>query len=234
VKGYATIYPDSVDGWWNGGGGQNGYLCIGGTACEKNINDVLFMRLLLQDLATIWPYDASRVYVTGISNGAVMTHRLACEAADVFSAFAPVAHGNQYAAAGGSCPAGPRPMLYIHGSADPAILAPYEGSEWLCRNGMCGRVVSAAETIADWLQRNGCGPRSAMWLPNWAADGTLTRADRYTCSDAVVFEHRFISGGGHTWPDGWQYLGEWLVGRTERDWNGNEAIWDFLKSYRLP
>jgi polyhydroxybutyrate depolymerase len=231
VKGFATIYPDSSEGWWNAGGGQNGYLCIGGTACIQGIDDVAFLRALVKDLATAWPYDASRIYVTGISNGAAMTHRLACEAADVFAAFAPVAHGNQHVAAGGACtPGRPVPILYTHGSADPASLAPYDGSERICRNGICGRVGSAGETIAFWQQQNGCGPRSSRWLANTAVDGTLTRADRYVCGPAVL-EHRYISGGGHTWPDGWQYLGEWLVGRTERDWNGNEDIWRFFSEY---
>lgn len=38
-----------------------------------------------------------------------------------------------------------------------------------------------------------------------------------------------IDGGGHTWPDGRQYLPVRRIGRTTRDINGCDAIWEFFR-----
>jgi polyhydroxybutyrate depolymerase len=40
-----------------------------------------------------------------------------------------------------------------------------------------------------------------------------------------------VEGGGHTWPGGWQYLPEKIVGKTSRDTDANEVIWDFFKNH---
>ena len=37
-----------------------------------------------------------------------------------------------------------------------------------------------------------------------------------------------VEGGGHTWPGGWQYLPEWMVGKTSQDVDANAIIWQFF------
>ena len=44
-------------------------------------------------------------------------------------------------------------------------------------------------------------------------------------------ETRVVDGGGHTWPGGHQYLPEWIIGKTSRDIDANEVIWDFFKKH---
>ena len=41
-----------------------------------------------------------------------------------------------------------------------------------------------------------------------------------------------LHGGGHTWPGGYQYLPEFLIGKTNRDLDASETIWNFFKGYR--
>jgi len=41
-----------------------------------------------------------------------------------------------------------------------------------------------------------------------------------------------IEGGGHTWPGGLQYLPVRLVGRTTRDINGCDEIWEFFRNLK--
>src|SRR5262245_32659059 len=72
-----------------------------GTRAEVQA-DVAFIRDLIQQLQARYSIDAQRIYVTGISNGAEMSYRLACDLGDTIAAFAPVAGGYL---AFGDCPA---------------------------------------------------------------------------------------------------------------------------------
>jgi polyhydroxybutyrate depolymerase len=38
-------------------------------------------------------------------------------------------------------------------------------------------------------------------------------------------------GGGHTWSGGYLYLGDWIIGKTSRDINACEEIWEFFKNH---
>jgi polyhydroxybutyrate depolymerase len=40
-----------------------------------------------------------------------------------------------------------------------------------------------------------------------------------------------ILGGGHTWPGGFQYLGVWIIGRTNRDIDADEELWNFFRRF---
>ncbi|MET0385871.1 MAG: PHB depolymerase family esterase [Polyangiales bacterium] len=81
AKGFVVAYPDGVGGGWNVGN------CCGEALAEK-IDDVGFAKALVTALSSEACIDPRRVYATGISNGAGLSHRLACEAADVFAAIA--------------------------------------------------------------------------------------------------------------------------------------------------
>src|SRR5262245_59516269 len=83
--GFIVVWPQGVSASWNGD------ECCG-AALAQNLDDVGFLRALVGLLAAVGNIDHSRVYATGHSNGASMAHRLACEAADVFAAVAPVAN----------------------------------------------------------------------------------------------------------------------------------------------
>ena len=65
-------------------------------------------------------------------------------------------------------------------------------------------------------------------------DGTQVRREIYgPCSQETEVLLYAIEGGGHTWPGGDQYLPAWIIGRTSRDVNANEVIWDFFKRQAL-
>jgi len=51
-----------------------------------------------------------------------------------------------------------------------------------------------------------------------------------TNTDVVLYD---VQGGGHTWPGGWQYLGVWLVGKTSREINASDLMWEFFKNHKL-
>lgn len=82
-RGFIAVWPDGVGGAFNGYG-----CCLQGNAL--NIDDVGFARRIILALKGHAAIDDARVFVTGISNGGSMAHRMACEAADLVRAAAPV------------------------------------------------------------------------------------------------------------------------------------------------
>jgi len=40
-----------------------------------------------------------------------------------------------------------------------------------------------------------------------------------------------VMGGGHSWPGGPQYLPDWIVGKSCRDFKATQFIWDFFKRH---
>jgi polyhydroxybutyrate depolymerase len=79
--GFIMVYPDGVGKAWNVGN------CCG-EALSGNVDDVGFTRAMIEAISQAACIDRKRVYATGMSNGAGLAHRLACEAADVIAAIA--------------------------------------------------------------------------------------------------------------------------------------------------
>ena len=82
LEGFVVAYPQGKGDSWNA------YNCCG-EARNNGYDDVGFVRDLVADVASRVNVDHRRIYITGISNGGALTHRLACEAADLFAAAAP-------------------------------------------------------------------------------------------------------------------------------------------------
>ena len=106
-----VAYPDGVGHSWDAG-----------TCCQpaagRRIDDVAFLRAVVADVARRTPIDASRVAVTGFSNGALMSYRLVCTAADVVHVAVAVA-GDLVA---GACrPSRLVSVLHVHGARDAVI-----------------------------------------------------------------------------------------------------------------
>src|SRR5205085_2912776 len=72
---YMVAYPAGTRGEWNAG------TCCG-SAPSRKVDDVTFLTQVLDRLEQDYPVDRARVFVAGVSNGAMMAYRLACERAD--------------------------------------------------------------------------------------------------------------------------------------------------------
>ena len=87
-----------------------------------NIDDVGFINTLLDELESTFAIDIDKVYATGLSNGAMMVGRLACDLSERITAISPVSGTYNY----GNCnPLRPVPVMIFHGTADTR--APYDG-----------------------------------------------------------------------------------------------------------
>jgi polyhydroxybutyrate depolymerase len=114
--GFIVVHPNGLGASWNGGS-----LCCG-TSQAAGVDDEGFMRAIVAKMEQEACIDPKRVYATGLSNGGAMSFLLACRAADVFAATAPVSMGN------GTVPCQPaRPISVVMFRGTSDILVAYDG-----------------------------------------------------------------------------------------------------------
>ncbi|MBK6462029.1 MAG: hypothetical protein IPF92_13610 [Myxococcales bacterium] len=215
---------------WNAGGGVGPWNCTSGGACASGVDDVRFFDDLLAEVGRVVPVDPKRVHLTGLSNGAAISHRLACERPARVASIVTLGGANQHVAAGGVC-AGAVPVLHIHGTEDPCWAYETSGRSCLSED---GEKVGVAPSMEGWRLRNGCeaGTDEAPLPDRDPADGTRSVRVRWR-GCAAATEHIRVTGGGHTWPSGHGYLGEDRIGRVTRDF-GNEILVEFLRAHPKP
>lgn len=222
--GVLIAYPEGVDKQWN-----DGRRDLNAKAVRERVDDVAFLLALAQSLTQRLGIDRQRLFATGISNGGMMSFRLACDAASTFAAVAPVAANLSEDLEPNCKPARPISIAIVNGVDDP--IDPWNGGPikvlWSGR----GTVLSTPKTVDRWLQLNRCTALQSVGslIDKVRDDGTTLRQHRAQCTDhtsVVLYE---IRGGGHTWPSGEAYLGPRLVGRVSYELDANEAIWSFFR-----
>ena len=190
-SGFIAVYPNGTGRTqlltWNAG------ACCG-YARDHEVNDVRFIASMLDRLVGKYHTDPQRVYVTGLSNGAMMAYRLGCELADRIAAIAPVAGALNV---DGCRPSRPLAVLAVHGTADQ--LVPYRGGPparsvpgsdtWQNR--------SVAESVGFWVDQDRCPT-----APTESRDGAVVRASHAPCAGGLEVVLYSIDGGGHAWPGG--------------------------------
>jgi len=184
---FLVAYPDGVNRTWH----VNADCC--GRAAAENVDDVAFLTELAGSLGPL--VDNSRIFAAGISNGAMMSYRLACDT-KLLAAIAPVA-GTMI----NTC-ADPRPLsvLAIHGTADKTI--PYNGGPGKRDNEGAGARLPAKidgppipDLMATWRTVDNCAP------PATTTTGPVTTSTA-TCTENRAVELITIAGAGHQWPGG--------------------------------
>jgi polyhydroxybutyrate depolymerase len=166
--------------------------------------DVEWIGALLDSLEQTLCIDTDRVYVTGMSNGAMMTSTLACTMADRIAAVAPVAGVRL---PDGCAPSRPVPMIAFHGTDDQYLafdggygakvagLASPDGSGTLGAVEATGPdAVPVLERVQSWSYLDGCDGQ--LGDEPLADDVTLHRNE----GCGVPVELYVVDGGGHTWP----------------------------------
>ncbi|MBI5959497.1 MAG: prolyl oligopeptidase family serine peptidase [Chloroflexi bacterium] len=193
--GMIVVYPDGTGGLqtWN-----SGYCC--GRAKAEDVDDVGFIRALIETLQGTLNLDPDRIYAMGMSNGAMMSYRLAAEASDVFAAVGPVAGSIGGQADENSslwiipAPSEPVSIISIHGQQDESVL--YEGGVSQGKLD-AGRVdLSVAESIGFWVEQNGC---SSTPQTETTHAGNIIH-DVYPCPAGIGVELYTVVDGDHSWP----------------------------------
>lgn len=230
-EGFVVVYPDAVENHWNDGRSKEE---VDYKAHQENIDDVGFISALIDQLIKEENVNPQRVYVTGMSNGAMMTYRIAAELSEKIAAAAPVDGNIPENLAANYTPGKPVSMLVINNTADP--LMPWLGGDITgpFGNKKLGKVLSVSESIKLWVEHNQCSiiPAETTKLDNDPNDGTQVRRITYTGglegTEVILYA---IEGGGHIWPGGSSKLRERVIGKTSQEINANEVIWNFFKKH---
>lgn len=194
--GYMVAYPNgtglTIDArTWN-----SGKCC--GYAQMHQVDDIGFIRALVNKLVAERLADKDRVYVVGLSNGGMLAYRLAAEAPDLFKAVAVVAGVMDVPA---ETIKKAMPVMHVHGTEDP--LLPYKGGVGAKATSQTP-MMSVADTIHTWIKANSADPTPAMTeIPDTAKDDTSVRQFTYhskTDPQSIVLYE--VKGGGHNWPGG--------------------------------
>jgi polyhydroxybutyrate depolymerase len=228
---FIAVYPDGIEQNWNDGRMDEE---ADDRAHRENIDDVGFISSLIDFMIKDYNIDPDRIYVTGISNGAIMSYRLACELSDKITAIAPVDGNIPYMLLNECSPSEPVSVLALNNVNDP--LVPFEGGEIFghFHRVKLGKVLSVHESVEFWVNRNMCSPTPVVVEEpdRDPKDGTRVKRTEYfngiKGTEVVLYT---VEGGGHTWPGGFQYLPAWVIGKTSRDIDANEVIWSFFKSH---
>lgn len=215
-KGMIAVYPDGIGNNWNDGREMS------------SANDVDFLIKLAAELVRQGIALPGRIGVTGVSNGGMMTLRLACEATATFTGFAPII-ANMPSVTGAACrPVRPAPMLVMNGTADP--LVPYEGGS-VGFFGKRGEVWSTQRTVDLFARVNGCTGSQAYAVPDRDSsdESTVTRITWTGCSAPTVLYR--VNGGGHQIP-GTPLRRNGLTGPSNQDISGTAVVAEFLAALR--
>ena len=205
-------------------------------ARESSADDVGFILGLIDWAHQTYHTDRSRVYVTGASNGGMMTFRLLIEAPETFAAGAAFIAALPRETTGIKQPSKPTPLLIANGTLDPLVI--WSGGKIA---GNRGETRSVADTVRWWVEANkaAASPQSIVLLPDTDPNDQCTIERReYPAQSggAVVLTYTMI-GGGHNIPSAKYPLEDRplirrFIGPVCKDVEGIELAWDFLSKHK--
>jgi polyhydroxybutyrate depolymerase len=218
---------------WNAGN-----CCEYASQVNANVDDVGFVRAMIDSIEAQTCIDPKRVFATGFSNGGMLSHRLACQLSDRIASIVAVSGGSgatDYDMTPPETlfdcnPGRPVPVLHIHGTQDACY--PFDGG-W----GPLSLVTfePVMTTIQNWVQRNGCGDGGATTV--YANDAAT--CNLYPCPQQGQVELCIIAGGGHYWPGGDPWAGSTVFcgsdqGFLSSDIIANDAFWTWFTDHPMP
>jgi polyhydroxybutyrate depolymerase len=157
--------------------------------------DAAYLRGLIDEIDAQFEIDRDRVFFAGLSNGAFMSYRMACDHADVVAAIASQA-GATYADPERCSPVSPVHVLEIHGTSDDSAL--FDGGSI---NGV--PYPGAVATVRQWAELNGCTLEEEMLDLRLDLDAAIVGAEttirRFVedCNSGGSAELWTIPGGLH-------------------------------------
>jgi polyhydroxybutyrate depolymerase len=215
--GFIAVFPNGISparsgllATWNAGG-----CCA--RARDENVDDVGFLRAVVADVKRRTAIDGQRVFAIGMSNGGMMSYRLACEAGDVIRGIMAVAGTDNTA----SCkPATPVPVLHVHARNDDRVI--YEGGagEAFRNEALVTDFVSVPATVDKWvkLNRANATPRRVLSVAGAYCD--LHAAG----TDGAPVQLCVTDTGGHSWPGGSKARGD----APSEAIRANDLMWEFF------
>ena len=228
-EGFIVLYPNGITLFgllqhWNAG-----HCCA--KAADDNLDDVGYLKTAIGEVSEQLNVDPARIYMTGFSNGGMMTHRFGAEEAETVAAIAPMA-----GSIGGRknpatslwqipSPDVSLPVVILHGKQDEQV--PYEGGgEEGEEKGR--QYVSVQDSAEFWARANGCEPVAeetnlyggSVELQTWKG-----------CRDGSEVRLYTWNNWGHAWP-GPPFTDPLAPDDPFREFNAAEVVWEFFKSHK--
>lgn len=215
TKGFIVAFPQGIDNLWYN-------ISNAPFAIDKSIDDVAFVRAMLNQIRSQYAVDPKRIFATGLSLGGILSYELACRMADTFAAVA-VVSGTMTTT---DChPASPVAVLHIHAKNDENV--PFDGGR--------GRLTARGNTfppVTDgldfWRKENGCGTgRDETFQATESACWTYAPCVSKKPVDLCLVD------GGHQWPGQQDRMPWQVVTGTEvtKTFPASEKIWDFFAAH---
>jgi polyhydroxybutyrate depolymerase len=214
-EGFLVVYPNGTSSGLNLLTWNAANCCA--YAYEHDVDDVGFVRALLDELEHEYTVDPRRIYATGMSNGGMMTYRLGCQLADRLAAISPVAGSlNEDVCA----PVAPLPIIIFHGTADTHV--PYDGG-YGSASAYEHLDQPVSHAVSFWVARDACSPTPTTVT---SPSGNIV-ADTYGggVGGAEVVLYTVI-GGGHAWPGG--SAGSAMGDVPTQEISASELMWAFF------
>jgi polyhydroxybutyrate depolymerase len=219
--GFMVVYPDGTGALGRILTFNAGSCC--GYAVRKKVDDVGFVKDLIEDLGKQYQIDTSRVYAVGFSNGAMLAYRLAVELSDRIAAIG-IVSGDL--SVDGPKPKWPVPVIHFHGLKDQNVL-------W---NGGIGPNQidphphrSIPETLEIWKNWNHCAGKPT--ITESKSDYIMERfepAEGQSGAPIVIYK---LIDGGHQWPGGEEPRLKILnLGKMIHSVDASELMWQFFTS----
>ena len=216
--GFIVVFPNGTSrlrsgilATWNAGN-----CCA--RARDQNIDDVGFLRKVIEDVESRANIDHQRVFAIGMSNGAMMSYRLACEMPDVIKGIMAVAGTDNTRAC---APKQPVPVLHVHARNDDRVLFTGGAGDKFRSEALVTDFVSVPDSVAKWVKLNHAQSISRRVLTVEGAYCDLYEAG----TGGAPVKLCVTETGGHSWPGGHKARAKEPPSQAV---NANDLMWEFF------
>lgn len=186
---------------------------------NNNIDDVGFLSALMDTLMADYSIDTNRIYATGLSNGAFMSYRLACEESNKIAAIAPVAGSMNVNICN---PERKVPVIHFHSYQDDHV--PLEGG---VGSGPSKHYNPPLDSVLNvWSGFNNCTIHNDT-LHHYT---NYTHINWHDCDCGNELNLYLTQDGGHSWPEG---VATATGDPVSTAINANDVMWDFFQQHNL-
>lgn len=219
-EGFIAVFPNGISPFksgkiatWNAG------KCCGG-ARDKNVDDVGFIKEVVKNVSQQLNIDSKKIFASGMSNGAMISYRLACELSGTFKAITAVAGTDNT----NECkPGSPVSILHIHAKDDDHVL--FNGGAGVNAfkdRSQVNEFVSVPDTISKWIKLNNCETTPVRVFKKSGA-----YCDEYAkCKNNSRVKLCVTEAGGHSWPGGKKPRN--VGGKPTKAISATDMMWDFF------
>lgn len=192
-----------------------------GPAMEGKVDDVGFISAIIDDLGTVYAVDPERIYVTGMSNGAMLAHRVGRELSHRIAAIAPVVG----AVFGDEAPAtSPVAAVIFNGLKDENVPAQGGPGNGIGRRTWDGTPPRPNLDQGDyWSRVNGCSG-----APRVAESGQVLQW-QWNCPSGRAVVLYQLKDNGHAWPGG--RAGSRRGDKPSTSLDATEVMWTFFRAH---